>query len=159
MDGARGAGGIPRVPPRERTGNVGRHERRDARQPGRRMTATMDSISRRLAYAKQRWGDTPQTTARVMNTISEGTEDALLTPAQRKRVKHHRAGQGAHRRAQRKRLRRRLERLSVQRAPDDPPEPAEPQAAGLDTTEGQNREAQAEAERWARRKFPRIGAG
>ena len=52
----------------------------------RKEELTIDQISRRLAYARQRYGDTPETRKRVMDAIAAGTEGALLTPRQGRRT-------------------------------------------------------------------------
>lgn len=76
----------------------------------------MDTLSRRLAYARQRYGDTPETAQRVMDAIRAGTEDALLLPGQRSRVRHKRGGQGAHRQAQRTRQQEQAARMAEARS-------------------------------------------
>jgi len=68
----------------------------------------MDRLARLMHYAQLKYGDTPQTTARVMQAVREGTENMLMTPAQRRRDKQkthmppgtHRQSQRARRRAQ-----------------------------------------------------------
>jgi hypothetical protein len=62
----------------------------------------MDTLSRRLRYARQRYG-TGFTSEQLMFMIRDGTENTLLTPGQRRRVRHKRGGAGAHRQAQRTR--------------------------------------------------------
>jgi hypothetical protein len=55
----------------------------------------MDNYGRRLAYAQQRYGDTADTLEMLNASIRDGAEDRMLTPAQRRRVRHKRGS--AHR--------------------------------------------------------------
>jgi hypothetical protein len=49
----------------------------------------MDNRQRRIAYARERYGlSRAEARMRVDAAISDGTEDRLLTPAQRRRVRH-----------------------------------------------------------------------
>lgn len=62
----------------------------------------MDRMARLMNYAAQNFGDTPQTTARVLEAVRAGTERALLTRAQARRDRQKsRVPAGQHRQAQR----------------------------------------------------------
>lgn len=62
----------------------------------------MDRLARLMSYARQNFGDTPGTTERVLRAVRDGTEAALLTPAQRRRDAHKsRVTAGSHRQSQR----------------------------------------------------------
>jgi hypothetical protein len=62
----------------------------------------MDNLQRRLMYARQRFG--PQVSRdQVLAWITDGTEDAMLAPGQRRRIRHKRGSE--HRPPQRERRR------------------------------------------------------
>jgi hypothetical protein len=53
----------------------------------------MDSHRRRVNYAVQRYGWLPNEASAVVSDAYQGDADLLLTPAQRRRIRHKRAGQ------------------------------------------------------------------
>lgn len=97
----------------------------------------MDNLKRRVLYARQRFGTYTTDDGKVhpvysaedvLGWIKAGTENSYLTPGQLNRVRHGRAGQGRHRRAQRDRRRTQLlRRLAhwgrLNPEPEDPDEP------------------------------------
>jgi len=78
----------------------------------------MDRLARLMHYAQMKYGDTPQTTARVMEAVRSGTESTLMTPAQRRRdrQKTH-LPPGTHRQSQRARERAQAARKAALAAP------------------------------------------
>jgi len=74
----------------------------------------MDTHERRVGYVLARYPMTfEQADAALWAAYRDGTADELLTPAQRRRIRHKRAGTGAHRRSQRGKARaRKLRKLA-----------------------------------------------